>query len=97
MTAKGKKKIDIFNADLPLVHWLAAIDKNVESHEEIIAEIEQITDILESGEQTLDQVLSLFKRGQTLLGHCLALLDQAEMSVNQILGEDLTDFSLDDT
>ena len=67
------------------------------TYEQAFAEIEQITDFLESGEQTLDQVLLLFKRGQALLSHCLALLDQAEMNVQQILGDDISDFSLDDT
>ncbi len=63
------------------------------TYEEAYAELETIVAALETGQQTLEESLNLFERGQALLKHCASLLDQAELKVRQLSGEDLTEFS----
>lgn len=63
------------------------------TYEEACAELETIITALEAGQKTLDETLSLFERGQALLKYCAKLLDQAELRVRQLSGEDLTEFS----
>ncbi len=62
------------------------------SYEEALAQLEQIINTLELGEQTLDQSLELFEQGQALAKHCTHLLDQAELKIKQLSGEQLADF-----
>lgn len=62
------------------------------TYEEALAELETIVRALESDEHTLEESLALFERGQALLKHCAALLDQAELQVQQLLGEELAPF-----
>lgn len=63
------------------------------SYEQAFAELEQIVAALESEEHPLEQALSLFERGQALARYCAALLDQADLKVQQLSGEDLIDFT----
>lgn len=58
------------------------------TYEQAFAQLEQIVISLETEEHTLDESLSLFERGQLLAQHCTALLDQSELKVKQIVGED---------
>ena len=71
--------------------------KPVESltYEEASAELETIVAALESGERPLEESLVLFERGQALSKRCLALLDKAELMVQALVGEELTDFEAD--
>jgi exodeoxyribonuclease VII small subunit len=62
-------------------------------YEEAFAELEQIVQALEANEYPLEQALQLFERGQALARRCAALLDDAEMKVQQILGDELVDFT----
>ncbi len=62
------------------------------TYEESCAELERIVATLEAGQQTLEESLRLFERGQALLKHCADLLDQAELKVRQLTGEELTEF-----
>ena len=62
------------------------------SYEQAFAELEQIVTILESEEQPLNEALALYERGQALARYCASLLDQAELKVQQISGEDLVSF-----
>ncbi len=65
------------------------------TYEAALQELEQIVATLEAdGEQTsaLDQALVLFARGQELARYCAQLLDQAELKVQQIAGEELVAF-----
>jgi exodeoxyribonuclease VII small subunit len=62
------------------------------SYEEASAELEKIVRALEEGEQSLDEALSLFERGQGLTKRCLELLDAAELKVNKLSGETLVPF-----
>jgi exodeoxyribonuclease VII small subunit len=62
------------------------------SYEEASAELEKIVSALESGEQPLDEALTLFERGQGLSKHCAQLLDKAELKVSKLSGETLEPF-----
>ncbi len=63
------------------------------SYEKALAELEKIVMVLESEKRPLDEALALFERGQELARHCAGLLDQAELKVQQIAGEDLIPFT----
>ena len=66
------------------------------TYEEALAELEAIVRALEGNEHTLEESLALFERGQALLKHCAALLDKAELQVQQLLGEELVPFEAPD-
>ncbi len=53
--------------------------------EKALAELERLVRKLESGELTLDESLSEFKKGVELTRLCQSVLDQAQQSVNQLL------------
>ncbi len=61
-------------------------------YEEALNQLQEIINSLEIGEQTLDQSLALFERGQALARRCSYLLDQAELKIKMLSGEDLADF-----
>jgi exodeoxyribonuclease VII small subunit len=63
------------------------------AYEQAYAELEEIVAMLEADERSLDTALALFERGQALARYCAALLDQAELKVQQIAGENLVDFN----
>jgi exodeoxyribonuclease VII small subunit len=62
------------------------------SFEVAFNELESIVSALEAEEHNLEDSLALFERGQILARHCASLLDAAELKVQQIVGDDLTDF-----
>jgi exodeoxyribonuclease VII small subunit len=62
------------------------------TYEEAFAELEEIVAALESGEQPLEEALSLFERGQKLSKHCSELLAKAELKVQELSGEMLVPF-----
>ena len=64
------------------------------NYEQALAELESIVSALESGDNPLEKTLALFERGQLLAQHCSRLLEQAELKIQQISGEDLIDFPL---
>lgn len=66
------------------------------TYEQAFAELEEIVTALESEERSLDVSMSLFERGQALARYCADLLDQAELKVQQISGENLIDFETED-
>lgn len=72
-------------------------EKPIESlaYEEALEQLEEIINTLELGEQTLEQSLALYERGQTLAHRCSDLLDQAELKVKMLSGDDLVDFEPD--
>lgn len=57
------------------------------SFEAAYEELEAIVARLESGELTLEESVSLFERGRKLSDHCQAILDKAELRVNQLTDE----------
>jgi exodeoxyribonuclease VII small subunit len=62
------------------------------SYEEAFAELEKIVDAIESGEQSLEEALSLFERGQMLSKHCSDLLAKVELKIQNLSGETLEPF-----
>ena len=62
------------------------------SYEDAYSELEKIVTALESGDQPLDESLSLFERGQALTKHCAELLTKAELKVQELSGETLEPF-----
>ncbi|MCS6908356.1 MAG: exodeoxyribonuclease VII small subunit [Anaerolineales bacterium] len=54
------------------------------SFEEAMQQLEQIVTQLESGEQTLQETLFLYQKGQALVQYCLRLLEQAELTVRKL-------------
>ena len=73
--------------------------KNIElmRYEEALSELETIVTDLELSEHTLDEAVALFERGQALSRHCSNLLDQSELKVKKLLGDEFEDFQLDDS
>lgn len=71
------------------------MEKNIEelSYEQSFAELEKIVGQLEGDLANLDQALQLFERGQALAKHCAALLEKAELKVQELTdGGELQDF-----
>jgi exodeoxyribonuclease VII small subunit len=64
-------------------------------YEQALAELEQIVTALESSERSLEEALALFERGQVLARHCSELLDQAELRIEQISGDQILPFESD--
>ena len=62
------------------------------TYEAALEKLEEIINSLELGEQTLEQSLELYERGQILARRCSYLLDQAELKVKMLSGDDLVDF-----
>ncbi len=70
-------------------------DKEIDSlsYEQAFAELEKIVEQLEGDLANLDQALQLFERGQALAKHCAALLEKAELKVQELTdGGELHDF-----
>jgi exodeoxyribonuclease VII small subunit len=63
------------------------------TYEQALAELESIVAILETDQRSLDETLALFARGQALANRCAVLLEQAELKVQQISGDTLSDFT----
>jgi exodeoxyribonuclease VII small subunit len=63
-----------------------AKEKEIEklSYEQAFEELEGIVDALEGEIKDLDQALGLFERGQALAKRCAALLEKAELKVQQL-------------
>lgn len=59
------------------------------SYEQALAELEDITSRLEENPPALDETLALYERGRQLAQHCANLLEQAELKVRQLSGEDM--------
>ncbi len=59
------------------------------SFEEAMQELEHVVNQMESGEQTLQETLSLYQRGQALVQYCLQLLEQAELAIRTLSDEKL--------
>jgi exodeoxyribonuclease VII small subunit len=60
--------------------------------EEAFASLEVVVNSLESGKYSLAQAVELFERGQELARRCAALLDEAELKVEQLTNAGLKPF-----
>lgn len=54
------------------------------SYEQAFTELEEIVTGLETNQKTLEEVITLFERGQALALHCTNLLEKAELRVRQL-------------
>jgi exodeoxyribonuclease VII small subunit len=62
------------------------------TYEQAFTELESIVSTLESGEQSLDDAIAHYERGQLLTKHCIELLDKAELKVRKLSGETLDSY-----
>lgn len=64
------------------------------SYEEALDELEGIVDSLEgdASQNSLEDSMRLFERGQALVAHCSALLESAQLKVQQLAGESVMAF-----
>jgi exodeoxyribonuclease VII small subunit len=65
-------------------------DFDGQSFEQAYAELEGIVGKLESGELSLEQSVTLFEHGRKLAAYCQALLDGAELRINQLADDGTT-------
>ncbi len=63
------------------------------TYEQAFAELETVVSELEADKSSLDDVMALFERGQELARYCTRLLDQADLKIQQLSGDTLTDFN----
>ena len=68
---------------------------NKPGFEQALSELEALVGQLESGDLSLDQSLTHFKRGVELTRHCQAILDEAQQTV-EILSQDVVINPADD-
>ena len=54
------------------------------SYEQAFSELEDILQALEGEQKPLDESVKLFERGQLLVQYYIALLDQAELRIQQL-------------
>ncbi len=64
------------------------------TYEQALNELESIVNDLETDERPLEDALALFERGQALARHCAKMLEDAELKVQELSGDDLVDFNL---
>lgn len=57
--------------------------------ESAVAELETIVQEMENGQLPLDQALSAYQRGTSLLRHCQSLLNKAEQTIRVLEAEAL--------
>lgn len=62
------------------------------TYEQAFNQLDAVVAALEGDELTLETAMALYERGQNLIRRCNALLDQAELRVRKISGDDLVDF-----
>ncbi len=62
------------------------------SYEEAFAELEGIIETLEREENSLDDSMKLYERGQALTARCGILLEEAQLKVKKLAGDALVDF-----
>lgn len=58
------------------------------TYEEASAELEELVKALESESHPLEEALALFERGQALVRRCAELLEQADLKIRRLSGED---------
>jgi exodeoxyribonuclease VII small subunit len=59
------------------------------TYEQALAELESIVAALESGDHALESALALYERGQALARYCARLLEQAELKIQSLSGDEL--------
>jgi exodeoxyribonuclease VII small subunit len=54
------------------------------SYEQAFKELEEIVALLETNQQSLEESMKLYERGQILSKHCAGLLEKAELKIQQL-------------
>lgn len=62
------------------------------SFEDAFSQLEQIVTSLERGVATIDDSLALYEQGKALADHCAQLLNQAELRIKLLSGDELIPF-----
>jgi len=62
------------------------------SYEEALVELESVVEVLEGEQSQLEDAMKLFERGQSLVAHCSALLESAQLKVHKLVGESAVAF-----
>ena len=62
------------------------------SYEEALTELEEIVTQLEGEQNSLEEAIRLFERGQALASRCGVLLEAAELKVKQVVGDVILPF-----
>jgi exodeoxyribonuclease VII small subunit len=62
------------------------------TYEEAMVELESIVETLEGEQNSLEDSMKLFERGQALAVYCSALLESAQLKVQKLVGETLSPF-----
>lgn len=62
------------------------------TYEQALTELEEIVAKLEGGENPLQESMQLYERGQALVKRCSQLLEEAELKVRKISGQELVPF-----
>jgi exodeoxyribonuclease VII small subunit len=59
------------------------------TYEQALSELESIVAALESGDHALESALAFYERGQALARYCARTLEQAELKIQSLSGDDL--------
>lgn len=62
------------------------------TYEEALAELEQIVETLENEQNPLEEAMKLYERGQALAVRCGALLESAQLKVQNLAGDSILEF-----
>jgi len=62
------------------------------TYEEALTELEGIVESLEGEQNSLEDSMKLFERGQALVAHCGSLLESAQLKVQKLIGESTIPF-----
>ncbi len=67
------------------------------TYEQAFTELETIIEALEADQSSLEDAIAQFERGQALSKRCSDLLEQAELRIRQLSGQELrADFNEDE-
>lgn len=62
------------------------------TYEESLAELQETVAGLEAEPKSLETAIAMFERGQKLVARCSELLEAATLRVQQLTGQELSDF-----
>lgn len=82
MKKKRTDEVDLVPEDLPF--------------ETALAELDSVLERMESGRLTLEESLTIYRRGSALLKHCQGQLTEADARLRVLEGETLKPLDIDD-
>lgn len=67
---------------------MAKTDKSLSTltYEQAFQELLSIVETMENRQQSLDEAMQLFERGQALSQHCASLLEKADLRITELTG-----------